>query len=48
MKAREEVIFKVDLGQIKMCLLEGVVRARFSGRSSMNKGIRIWECGFSQ
>lgn len=44
---REEMIFKLDFErQIKMCQLEGVVRAIFPGRkSSMNKGIEIQEYG---
>lgn len=47
---REEMTFKLDFErQIKMCPLEGVVRARFPGRgSSMNRGINIHECGVYQ
>lgn len=46
-KAREKVIFKLDFeGPKKMRQLEGVVSTRFPGRrSSMNKGIKIRECG---
>lgn len=46
-KAREKMVFKLGFeGQIKVCQLEGVVSTRFpGGRSSMNKGIKVWVCG---